>query len=345
MCGRLRKDHLMKKPCVNQKAPILHPFWRIRAFTLVELLAVVVIIAILAGLLAAWAAAARASWMKHKTEASMNTLLNVADSLKTVSVIFPDHRLANFFFVQRHTATSGAQPIWNGLGGARTMSSGELIAFLAFQVPSTSKDMNSLGEMLPGSPVDPNWGVSQSEMASGTLVDVFQSYPGIQDAVGKANALRQGVSPTYSLVSPVTGYALRAPVDAWGNPLIYRLSTYAGDLNQSDLAVGDSARAGTGSTPPTVEYIVQDEQFTLDRYFPGAGRSAPAASNAATEIVRKAVGAYAYPQFVSAGPDGRWGQFTDGAAPDFTRDARAADKTAARDGDARDNIYSQETGR
>ncbi len=109
------------------------------------------------------------------------------------------------------------------------------------------------------------------------------------------------------------------------------------------MAPGDSPVANSGSVAPTIEYIVQDEQFALDSYnangIPCYGPSALAQSDAGKEIVRPAIAAYPHCQFISAGPDGVWGAFADDR-----RDARG-ERTQFRDDHAQDNIYSQESNR
>lgn len=152
---------------------------------------------------------------------------------------------------------------------------------------------------------------------------------------------------------------MRAPVDAWGTALLYRLSADRGSLNlvdSDDATLFDTSGTANG-TYKIREHILQDEQFTRDHYALlgmavdsatanwGGGTATTATT---TEYVRPAVSAYGFPCFMSAGPDGVWGRFTDltppNAAPNYTRDAQA-DKGIARDADAKDNIYSQESGR
>lgn len=345
--------------CASHPAPLL-PGGRLgfrprrrRAFTLIELLVVVAIILSMVSLLAGWAFAARRSQKIRATEAAMSNLLLVADTVKNASPIFPDHRLANYFFIQPHTAAPGAQPAWAG-GANRRMSSGEFVAFLASLVPSANTMVNSLGpQYLPASTVPPSWGGAQD--SSGPWVDVFEQDPTHVGALDKDKN-----STEFSLVSPKDGYRLRAPVDAWGTALLYRLSTDRGSLNRAD---GDGAAlldaSGTANGTYRIrEHILQDEQSTRDRYASlgmavdsatanwVAGSAATTATTA--EYVRPAVPAYGFPCFMSAGPDGIWGRFTDltppSAAPNYTRDAQA-DKKSARDADAKDNIYSQESGR
>lgn len=326
---------------------------RRQAFTLIELLVVIAIILLLTGLLVTWAFAARRSQQVRATEAAMGNLLLVADTVKNASPIFPDHRLANYFFIQPHTAAAGIQPAWVGGANNRRMSSGEFIAFLASLVPSANTMVNSLGpQYLPASPVPSSWGMTQNP--SGPLVDVFEQDPAHPGALDKDKN-----NAEFSLVSPNDGYRLRAPVDAWGAPLLYRLSTDLGNLNQADndgATLLDAFGTANG-TYKIREHILQDEQFTRDRYasLGVAVDSATAnwtggmATTATTaEYVRPAIPAYGFPSFMSAGPDGIWGRFTDltppNTAPHYTRDAQA-DKGIARDAQAKDNIYSQESGR
>lgn len=216
------------------------------------------------------------------------------------------------------------------------MSSGEFLVFLASTVPSSNTMVTALGpEYLPFSSVPADWGLPAD--SRGPLVDVFEQDP------SRANAMdKDKTSTSYSLVSPKDGYRLRTPVDAWGSPLAYRLTADRGDLNQRDT---DSAQLLDSSNTPNGTYtirenILQDEQFTRDRYAAlGKAVDAPTASATTQEYVRPAVAAYLHPFFFSPGPDGIWGAFTNPA-----RDA-LADAQSMRDSDAKDNIYSQESGR
>jgi hypothetical protein len=136
------------------------------------------------------------------------------------------------------------------------------------------------------------------------------------------------------------------PVDSWGSPLVYRLYTHRDDLNQADK---DNAPKVSGGTYRIREDMIQDEQFTRDRYVAnGVAVDAPTATASTAEYVRPAVPSYGHPCWASPGPDGKWGMFTDlptgGAAPNYLRDAMA-DASLSRDADGKDNIYSQETGR
>lgn len=326
---------------------------RRRAFTLVELLVVIAIILLLTGLIVTWALSARRSQQTRATEAAMSNLLLVADTIKNASPIFPDHRLANYFFIQPHSAAAGIQPAWTGGANNRRMSSGEFIVFLASLVPSANSMVNSLGpQYLPASPVPASWGLPQDP--SGALVDVFEQDPTHPGALDKDKN-----SAEFSLVSPKDGYRLRTPVDAWGGALLYRLSTDRGSLNQadSDDAILFDASGTANGTYKIREHLLQDEQFTRDRYAslgvtvdsPTANWGGGTATTATTaEYVRPALPAYGFPCLMSAGPDGIWGRFTDltppNTAPNYTRDAQA-DRRSARDAGARDNIYSQESGR
>lgn len=324
--------------CQSEKAG--HQHRRMAAFTFIELLVVIMIAVSLASLILGWALSARASQKVRSTQAAMGNLLLVADTVKNASPIFPDHRLANFFYVQKHTAISGAQPVWNG-ANYRRMGSGEFLAFLATLVSSSDTMIHSLGtEYLALSPVP--WGAP----AGGATVDVFE-----QDS-GKPGALdKNATSASFSLVSPIGGYLLKMPVDAWGNPLVYRLYTHKDDLNVADTVPAN------GVTPagsrPIREDIVQDEQFTRDRYVangiavddPVAKAVTAGSPSSTAEYVRPAVPMYGSPMWMSAGPDGQWGAFIDGSSPNFGRDALAPDKSVARDGKAKDNVYSQEASR
>lgn len=306
---------------------------------MVELLTVVGIITLLAGLLLGWAFSAQRKYKVHATEAAMNNLLLVAETVRHVSPVFPDHRLANYFYVQPHTAAAGVVPTWSGTN-YRRMGSGEFFVFLATLVRNSESMANSLGkDYLVGSPVPASWGVSQD--AGGVLVDVFEQDPGHPNALDKDAA-----STSFYLASASDGYRLRMPVDAWGNPLAYRLYTHRDDLNQADT---DSAPAVAGGFYRIRENIIQDEQFTRDRYVAdGVAVDSPTATATTAEYVRPAVPSYSHPMWLSPGPDGKWGRFTDlptdGVAPNYLRDA-TADAASSRDADGKDNIYSQETGR
>jgi len=307
-------------------------------FTLVELLIVITIIVLLVGVLAAWAFGARKNQKVRSTEAAMSNLLLVTDTVKNASPIFPDHRLANYFYVQKHTATTGVMPIWNN-AAYRRMSSGEFVAFLATLVPSSDSMIHSLGnDYLKPTAVPASWN-SPADNA-GVLVDVFEQDPANPQAVDKNAA-----STSFSLVSSTNGYRLRAPVDAWGNELVYRFSTYKNDLNRADgdAPLYDDTGVANG-TYQVREDIVQDEQATRNRYAAlGVAVDAAVATPATAEYVRPAVAAYGHPFWMSAGPDGLWGKFQDGAAP--SRDATSPNKDSARDSLAKDNIYSHESGR
>ena len=318
------------------------------AFTFVELLVVISIVLLLVGILATWAVSARRANKVRATQAVMSNLLLVADTVKNASPIYPDHRLANYFFVQKHTAAANTIPAWNN-ANYRRMSSGEFLVFLATLVPSSNSMVQTLGrDYLPASapslmnvPAD----------STGILVDVFQWDPAHPLALNKTIPVDAAAVISFSLVSDTNGYRLRAPVDAWGNPLGFRLYTHRDDLNAGDRSVLPSPNIQGLNL--IQEDVFQDEQFTRDRYvaagFPVDNAVASTTIPSATmEYVRPAVPGYANPMFLSAGPDGQWGQFVDLAspnvAPNYTRDGMA-EKTAARDALAKDNIYSQEAGR
>lgn len=309
-------------------------------FTLVELLLVITLILLLVGLLAAWALGARKSQKVRSTEAAMSNLLLVTDTVKNASPIFPDHRLANYFYVQKHTAAAGAIPVWNN-ANHRRMSSGEFVAFLATLVSSSDTMIQSLGnDHLKPSAVPASWNAPADN--GGILVDVFE-----QDARNPQAVDKDKASTSFSLVSSAGGHRLRAPVDAWGSELAYRFSTHKNDLNQAD---GDAplydATGVANGTYQVREDILQDEQATRDRYATlGVAVDAPIATAATKEYVRPAVASYGHPFWMSAGPDGIWGAFKDGTSPVFSRDATAPDKASARDEFAKDNLYSHESGR
>lgn len=318
-----------------------------RGFSLIELVVVMAIVVSLVSLLAGWALSARRSQKIRSTQAAMSNLLLVADTVKNASPIFPDHRLANFFYIQPHdtTAPAGTQPTWVGGTNNRRMSSGEFLIFLASLVANSDTMVSALGpQYLPASPVPPGWGVTQD--TSGPLVDVFEQDPSHASALDKDKN-----SAVFSLASPMGGYRLRAPVDAWGACLIYRLSTDRGSLNQADTDTAtlyDSSGSANG-TYKIRETVLQDEQLTRNLYATlGVPVDSPTATPTTVEYVRPALPAYGFPFFASPGPDGIWGAFTDVAppnvAPQYTRDAQA-DRNAARDGNGKDNIYSQESGR
>lgn len=304
-------------------------------FTFIELLVVIAIIVSLAGLVAGWALSARASQKVRSTQAAMSNLLLVTDTVKNASPIFPDHRLANFFYVQKHDATLlvNGRPVWNK-ANFRRMGSGEFLAFLATLVSSSNTMINSLGaDYLPASPA------SLDAPLIGPLVDVFEQDAGHPGALDK-----DATSTSFSLVSPIQGYSLKMPVDAWGNPMVYRLYAHKDDLNTADTVPANGI-IPAGSRPIR-EDIIQDEQFTRDRYVAnGIAVDAPTASAVTREYVRPAVAMYGSPMWMSAGPDGQWGGFVDGDSPNFSRDATAPDKRVARDAAAKDNVYSQEASR
>jgi len=324
--------------------------WR-SGFTFVELLVVISIILLLVSLLVAWAVTARKNSKVSSTQAAMSNLLLVTDTVKNASPIFPDHRLANYFYVQPHVAAVDTTPVWNN-ASYRRMSSGEFLAFLATLVPSSNTMIHSLGkDYLRPSAVPGSWGIPNN--GTGILVDVFEQDPSDGLVTDKAKntspsspTFNPAAATAFSLVSPVTGYALYEPVDAWGNSMAYRFYTNNVDLNQPDTLTAtlyDSTGAANG-TYPICENIIQDEQITRDRYAAlGVAVDSLTASATTAEYVRPAVPSYTFPQWMSAGPDGIWGAFADGAPP--ARNAMAPDKNTARNPLAKDNIYSQETGR
>ena len=350
---------MRKPPTVPQKRPARHAFpsgsphlpaaqapafsvlarvARRPGFTFVELLVVIAIIALLSSLLLAWAVSARRAQKVRSTEAAMSNLLLVADTVKNASPIYPDHRLANYFYVQPHTAAPDVQPVWNN-ANCRRMSSGEFLTFLATLVSSSNTMIQPLGADYLKASAPGLLGVAAN--SSGILVDVFEQDPGDPLALNK-----NAVSTSFSLVSSLSGYRLRAPVDAWGNPLCYRLYTHRNDLNQADRDAPNPNPLGLNVIR---EKVLQDEQFARDQYVAaGIPVDSPTATNTTVEYVRPATPAYANPMWMSAGPDGQWGQFADLAAPNvapaYTRDAMA-EKTSARDPLAKDNIYSQESGK
>jgi hypothetical protein len=121
----------------------------------------------------------------------------------------------------------------------------------------------------------------------------------------------------YRLMSPSGGWRLRSLFDSWDREWVYRFFADRSELN----AVAN-----------TSEDVAGDEQ------------TVPPLEGKADGAVRPAVAEYAFPYFMSAGADGKWGAFIDGTSPDFARNA-VADKKLSRDADAMDNLYSQEASR
>lgn len=321
---------------VNQKT---RPIGRVktRAFTLIELLVVISIIVLLVGLMATWFIGASARQGRRSTQSAMASLLTVADMLKNKSAVLPDHRLANYMWIQPHQ--NAGLPLWSANPTARQMSSMEFFVFLSSMNPDTQKIVQSISSNnLKESAVPSGWGAVPS---TGFLVDIFMQYPGAsgvfdKDALGQPSPALPASS--YALMSGVDGYPLRSIYDTWGNELIYRFSTDKTELNMAD---GTYAKVPASSGTYTIkEKITRDEQVTYDRYVV-LGQPVVAG----VEYVRPAVSAFPYPAFASPGKDGLWGSFQsvgDSAGTgDVVRDALDPD-SHARDAKAKDNIYSQE---
>lgn len=312
---------MKNKTNVIQKSKYMCGLLR-RGYTLVEILVVLAIIMALIGMAMVWGASARKRAQVQSTQLKMGNMLAIASALKLHSPIVPDHRLANFYWVDRDlTGTTAPNP-----ATSRQMSSGELLAFLASTIVDTNTQWELLGENLRPTPI-------QGVLPVDEKVLVFERAPNFDNAIAKAAGIGTGADLSnsssvganvanlytlrpYQLVSPAGGWRLRTPCDAWRREMVYRYYTDASELN---------------ATANTFEDITGDGSFT------------PVIETKASGAVRPAVAAYGYPSFMSAGPDGKWGGFIDGAAPDFVRDGAAADPRTARDEDARDNVYSQES--
>lgn len=291
---------------------------------MIELLITVGLLAVLLTILIAWGANALKSAKVKRTYAAMNSALSMAQLLNQKSLIQPDHRLANFYWVQPHTAPAGTTPTWKGKAEARQMSSDEFLVFLASQVSLTSAALESISpDHLIGTPVPAAWNVPLGARGTAT-VDVFEQDPGQPLALSKKLD-----SPEFHLVSGGDGYPLRGLVDSWGHEMAYRLTSHQDILNLADTEI---------PTPPLNlrirERVAQDEAATQARYAAMGRPIAPA------EYVRPAMAGYFSPMVVSPGPDGLWGAFVDGSPP-----LRNAQNPDARDADAKDNLYSVEWGR
>lgn len=307
-------------------------------YTLVELLVVVAIIMLLTGMICVWAVGAWRANKVRATHATMNAALALAQTLEQKALVKPDHRLANFYWVQPHVASPAAAPA----AGARQMSSAEFLVWLSANASATSSVLESIGTnaLLP-SPKEPAWtlvpGVSQESGTDIILVDVYEQHtektlPLLKQPLstnGSLPVLPAGAS--WSRVSGPNGYRLRTLVDAWRHELVYRRSAHAEILNAADTE--------TPAAPFNTlirERVVKDEAVSVARY-QAQGQPVPSG-----ELLRPALPAYPQPQLLSAGPDGRWGAFTDGSPP---RHSPEASKAAGRDRDAQDNISSIEWGR
>lgn len=301
-----------------------------------ELLVGIVIISILVGLTVSWGYQAKRRSQIQETQSVMGNLLVVADTLKSQYPTKPDHRLANFYWVDTNLADTAPS-----LATSRQMSSAELLAFLASNLASTNSQLEMVGPKH-------FWSSTINGVApANQLVLVFERAPNFSDPVAKTTAIGTGANlsdPTsvgggassnytsrpYQLVSPAGGWRLRTLCDAWGHEILYRYYTDATELNASANLTENIG--GDEQPTPAVDYKA------LATIMPSGG-SAP--------TVRPAIAAYGYPSFVSAGPDGKWGAFSDGT----TRDATAVDRRAARsvtvagavNSDAIDNVYSQES--
>lgn len=296
-----------------------------RGFTLIEILVTVSIMVLIMGLIITWIASAYRGARVRTTHMAMGNTLAVADVLKNNSAIVPDHRLANFFWIQPHTAAAGVTPTWSG-GSARQMSSAEFIAFLASRVERTDGMLGTQGkDYLKASPVPASWGFGPSPPPEGILVDVFEQDPGNPFALDK-----NSTSTTYGLMSPAAGYRLKSLFDGWGSELVYRYFTDKTELNQAD---GDLALSPSGVLKIR-ENIVRDESSTTARY-----ATMGLTTSSGVEYVRPAVPAYNFPHLMSAGPDRAWGRLLD-PERDILHGGRQT-----RDQEAADNIYSMELNR
>lgn len=309
----------MLKLSGNQKN-IIPACGRRSGFSLVELLVVIGIIVLLTAMGGIWMAAYLRSSKGDSTTASMSTLLVIADTLKTQGTIKPDHRLANYYWMETDltTATNAAYDA-TASPTARQMSSAELLVYLAGANADTAKQLEMLGRYL----VEAR-GINGASLPSANqgMALVYEQAPTSDTPVKKqldiATNAPSYVATKFRLISPITGWRARTFVDSWGHEMAYRYYTDSTDLN---------------AAANTIETIAGDAQLT------------PPLETKANGSVRPAVAGYGFPSFMSAGGDGKWGAFIDGISPDFSRDARAPDKKSARDVDALDNIYSQEKGR
>lgn len=328
---------------VNQKEKhARRPFGR-SAFSLIELVIALTIGLGLVGLIAAWGAGAMRAQKVRAVRSAMANALAMADQLKQNSLFLPDHRLANFYWVQPHTAASGAVPTWGGAANARSMSSGEFFVYLASQSADTRNALESLGtSQLKGTPVPPAWALTAANQPDGVdavLVDVFvQNFPQTDVRYKPFFPTSDISSPgpsVYSLVSPSPGYRLRSMVDPWGHELLYRYYTHKVYLNGEDPT---DMSGGSVQSYTQAERILQDEAVAV-----AGNMGTPPPNSGARPPSPAWIAAYDHPHFASAGPDGRWGAFTAADAAGLVRDA-LAEKTSARNQEAQDNIYSMEEG-
>lgn len=259
-------------------------------------------------------------------QSAMAVLVAVAGNIEKKTGVKPDHRLANYYWIETNLAnTTGPDPLTS-----RRMSSAEFFAFLSSSEVASAAQM----EILSGKQLLPSVGVDGLELptANKGKVLVFEQAPNFSNVTtgssvstaskGKLEAIATMdtayTAQPYRLVSPAGGWQLRSLFDPWGHELVYRYGCYAVELN---------------APLNTSETILGDDQQT------------PAWPGKAQGVVRPAVAEYGYPFFMSAGAGGVWGSFIDGTSPNFLRNATAADKRAVRDLDALDNIYSNEGNR
>lgn len=318
----------MLKQNVNQKKQQIPSLRRrlLRGFSLIELLVVVSIIALIAGLLSVWMIGARKQGRINNTHSVMGGLLVVADVLKTQCPVKPDHRLANFYWVDTNLASATAP----NPATSRQMSSAEFLAFLASTNAVTDKQMHIFSSSLQSTSVGNTTPDGQGVPALQVLV--FEQAPNFETPIAKAAAIQASdpnyLNRPYQLVCSRQGWPLQTICDSWGHEMLYRFYTDATELN----AVAN-----------TSEDIIGDEQPASPVIYKATATAAWGAGVSS----RPAVAAYGFPSIISAGPDGRWGTLKDltppNVAPNYTRDACTPDKRAARDLDAMDNLYSQES--
>lgn len=323
----------MRTPCPSFETHQRRPSRR-GGFTLVELLVSVGIIAALAGLIVGAATAIGRSQQGQNTVSVMNQAVLTASLVAKQSPIPPDHRLANFFWVQPHTAGLGVSPTFDA-GTARRMSSAEFFAFLALSGDATGKMLRLAGNAYLKAPApSANWPASWvsgshawPDGQGNLLVDVFQQNAAQQDIQFKASCpttVRGIPAPgasQFALMTGVNGCLLLSLFDGWGRELVYRAYAHPDILSGSDAYY---------TTTPT-----NGQSLTALETIAGDAQTSPARADKASGALQPAVAAANHPYFFSAGPDGLWGSFKDAKERDASDDA-----SSARDADARDNVYS-----